>query len=95
MAEAIAQLKKGLELVTSLPDAAPSWRQELELQIALGRALIVTQGYAAAAVGETYARARALCEQLDRPPEIVPVLYGQFAYHLRQRIVAAGASTCR
>ena len=82
MAEAIAQLKKGLELVTSLPDAAPSWRQELELQIALGRALIVTQGYAAAAVGEAYARARALCERLDRPPEIVPVLYGQFVYHL-------------
>ena len=33
-------------------------------------------------MGETYARARALCEQLDRPPEIVPVLYGQFVYHL-------------
>ena len=95
MAEAIAQLKKGLELVTSLPDAAPSWRQELELQIALGRALIVTQGYAAAAVGETYARARALCERLDRPPEIVPVLYGQFCVSRSQRIVAAGASACR
>src|SRR5262249_9816801 len=34
--------------------------------------------------GETYARARALCEQLDRPPQIVPVLYGQWAYHLLQ-----------
>ena len=65
------------------------------MQIALGRALIVTQGYAAAAVGETYARARALCERLDRPPEIVPVLYGQVVYHVHQRIVAAGASACR
>ena len=52
------------------------------MQIALGRALIVAQGYAAPAVGETYARARALCERLDRPPEIVPVLYGQYVYHL-------------
>ena len=68
MAEAIAQLRKGLELLTSLPDGASRQRQELELQIALGRALIATQGYAAPAVGETYARARALCEQLDRPP---------------------------
>jgi predicted ATPase len=82
MVEAIAQLTKGLDLLTSLPDAAPRWRQELELQIALGRALATTQSYAAPAVGETYARARALCEQLDRPPEIVPVLFGQFLHHL-------------
>jgi predicted ATPase len=82
MAEAIAQLTKGLELLTGLPDSASRQRQELELQIALGRALIVAQGFAAPAVGETYARARALCDRLDRPPEIVPVLYGQCVYHL-------------
>jgi class 3 adenylate cyclase/predicted ATPase len=81
MAGAIAQLTKGLQLLTSLPDSASRQRQELELQIALGRVLIITQGYAAPAVGETYARARTLCEQLGRPPEIVPVLYGQFLYH--------------
>jgi predicted ATPase len=82
MAEAIAQLTKGLELLTSLPDSASRQRRELELQIALGSALTATQGFAAAAVGDTYTRARALCEQLDRPPQIVPVLYGQFVYHL-------------
>jgi predicted ATPase len=82
MAEAIAQLTKGLELLTSLPDGPVRQRQELELQIALARALTVTQGFAATAVGETYARARALCEQLDRPPQIVPVLYGQCVHHL-------------
>src|SRR5262249_36793692 len=60
MTEAIAQLTKGLELLTSLPDSVSRQRQELELRIALGRALTVTQGFAAAAVGETYARARAL-----------------------------------
>ncbi len=82
MAEATAQLKKGLELLTSLPDSASRQRQELELQIGLGRVLIATQGYAAPAVGETYTRARALCELLDRPPQIVPVLYGQWVHHL-------------
>src|SRR6516225_8650808 len=82
MAEAIAQLTKGLELLTSLPDSASRQRQELELQIALGRAMVTTQGYAAPAVGEAYARARALCERLDRPPEIVPVLYGQWVHYL-------------
>jgi class 3 adenylate cyclase/predicted ATPase len=82
MAEAIAQLTKGLELLKSLPEAAARWRQELDLQIALGRALIMTQGYAAPAVGETYARARELCERLGRPSQIVAALYGQFVYRL-------------
>jgi predicted ATPase len=82
MAEAVAQLRKGLELLASLPDGASRQRQELELQIALGRALIAAQGYGAPVVGETYARARTLCEQLDRPPEILPVLYGQYAFHI-------------
>ena len=82
MAEAIAQLTKGLERLTSLPVSVSRQRQELELRIALGRALIVAHGYATPAVGETYARARALCEQLNRPPEIVPVLYGQFVHYL-------------
>src|SRR5262249_45979277 len=58
MAEAIRQLKKALELLTRLPDGVARQRQELELQIALGRALIAAQGYAAPAAGETYARAR-------------------------------------
>jgi predicted ATPase len=82
MAEAITQLTKGLELLTSLPEGFSRQRQELQLQIALGQALATTQGYAAPAVGEIYARARALCEQLGRPPEIVPVLYGQCLNHL-------------
>ena len=82
MAEASAQLNKGLALLTSLSDSVSRQRQELELQIALGRVLIATQGYAAPAVGDAYARARALCEQLDRPPQIVPVIYGQGVHHL-------------
>jgi len=82
MAEAAAQLSKGLELLTSLPDSASRQRQELELQLVRGWVLIATQGYAGSAVGETYSRARVLCEQLDRPPQIVPVIYGQWVYYL-------------
>jgi predicted ATPase len=82
MVEAVAQLTKGLELLTSLPSSASRQRQELEMQIALGLASTVTQGYAASAVGEAYARARALCERLDGPPQIVPVLHGQIVYYL-------------
>ena len=60
MAEAAAQLNKGLELLTSLPDSASRQRQEFELQLVLGWVLIATQGYAGSAVGETTG-ARACC----------------------------------
>jgi class 3 adenylate cyclase/predicted ATPase len=82
MAEAIAQLTKGLELLTGLPDAVSRQQRELELQIALGRALIATRGYAAPEVGETYIRARILCERLNQPSQIVPVLFGQWVHYV-------------
>jgi predicted ATPase len=82
MAEAATHLKKGLDLIPTLPDDAPRQQNELDLKIALGQALIATQGYATPAVGETFARSRQLCEQLGRPSQIVPVLYGQWVNHL-------------
>ncbi len=33
-------------------------------------------------MGETLARARALAEQIDRPEYLVPLLLGQWAFHL-------------
>ena len=82
MAEATSHLTKGLALLTSLPASASRQSHELELQLGLGRVLIATQGFAAPVVGEAFERARALCEQLDRPPQIVQVLYGQWAFRL-------------
>jgi predicted ATPase len=66
MAEAVAQLRKGLDMLAGLADGPLRQQQELDLQSALGAALIATKGPAAADVGETLARARALAEQLDR-----------------------------
>ena len=43
--------------------------------------LIAAKGYAAQAVEETFARARALAEQLDRPDHVVALLQGQAAFH--------------
>jgi predicted ATPase len=42
--------------------------------------MMATNGYAALAVGEAYARGRELCLGLDRPPQLVTVLYGQFLH---------------
>jgi tetratricopeptide (TPR) repeat protein len=82
MAEAVAQLQKGLDQLASLPDNPWRQQQELDLQIALGPALAATKGYSAPDVGETIARARVLSEQLDRSDYLVPLLYGQWAFRL-------------
>ncbi len=81
MEEAEALLRKGLSLVPAIPDGPSRWHCELQLQIALGRTLMASQGYSARAMGEAYYRARELCEQLNRPPELWAVLIGQHSYH--------------
>ena len=59
--EVIAHVTKGLALLGRLPDTPERTQTELELQIALGTALIATKGYAAAEVEQTYSRAWQLC----------------------------------
>ncbi len=80
MTEAVAQLRNGLDLLSASPETDERERLELDLQLALARTMMATQGYAAVAVGEAYARARELCLRLDRPPQLVTVLYGQFLH---------------
>ena len=82
MAEGVAQLRKGLDVLAGLPDGPWRRQQELDLQIALGSALTATKGWGTADVGETLARARALAEQLDRPEHLVPLMVGQWGFHL-------------
>jgi class 3 adenylate cyclase/tetratricopeptide (TPR) repeat protein len=82
MAEAVAQLEKGLGLLTTMPLGPERQQQQLDLRIALGPALIATRGYSSPEVGERFAQASALAEQIDRPEYLVPLLYGQWAYHL-------------
>jgi class 3 adenylate cyclase/tetratricopeptide (TPR) repeat protein len=90
MTEAVAQLQKGLDLLTSLPDSSWHRQQELDLLLALGRALLVAKGYAAPVVGEVFARARALAEQLNRSDCLAKLLYGQWVFHaVRSELRAA------
>ena len=78
----MAQLQKGLDLLAGLPDSPWRREHELELRIALGQALIGAKGYAAPAVGEVFARAHVLAVQLNRSDHIVPLLWGQWTFHL-------------
>jgi class 3 adenylate cyclase/tetratricopeptide (TPR) repeat protein len=81
MAEAVAQLRKGLDVLAVLPDGPWRRQQELDLQTALGSALSATAGWSAAEVGKTLASARALAEQIDRPEYLTPLIVGQWAFH--------------
>jgi predicted ATPase len=81
MTEAVAQLRRGLDLLATLPDIPGRQQQELDLQVALLPALFATRGYGAPDVGQTLVRGLALVEDLDQPDYLAPLLYGQWVFH--------------
>jgi hypothetical protein len=84
MIEGVTQLRKGLDLLGSLPDGVERRQHELDLKVALAAALIATQGYTAPEVVELYARVRTLCEELNKPSLLTWVVTGQWTYHINR-----------
>jgi predicted ATPase len=83
-AEAVQHLSKGLELLAMLPETPVRVQQELDLQLALGAALMATKGHGAPEVAQTYARARALCAQVGETPQRFPTLRGLCRFYYAQ-----------
>jgi tetratricopeptide (TPR) repeat protein len=83
--------RRGLDLLAQEPDSPARAGAELDLQITYGLALKTGRGYAIPEVGAAYARARALCRQVQDPARVVPVLIGLAAHH----IVAGEITTSR
>ncbi len=65
IAETKAQLQRGLELAAMLPESPARHRLEAELQLALGRTLVTTNGFADAEAGAAFERATTLCRTLN------------------------------
>jgi len=82
--EAISHLTKGLELLNNLPESPERIQMELDLQTSLGPSLMATMGWAVPEVQKAYTRALELCEQVGETAQILPVLWGLFAYNLLQ-----------
>jgi class 3 adenylate cyclase/predicted ATPase len=82
MAEAAAQLQKGLDQLALLPQTPERQRQELEFWSALGAVFFAVKGQAAPETGRAYARARELWEQLGSPSEFLQAPYGESRYHV-------------
>ena len=74
--EAVAHLRKGLELIDRLEDVSVGAQRELALQAQLGPALIAARGYGARETAQCFERARELTERVGDSPELFPVLYG-------------------
>jgi predicted ATPase len=74
--EAMAHLRKGLELLHTLPETAERAELELALQFDLAASLIVSKGGTAPEVEQAYVRALELCRQVGETPMLIPVLQG-------------------
>jgi tetratricopeptide (TPR) repeat protein len=92
MKEAVSQLSNGLSLVGSLPDSADRRHLELDLRVSLGPALLATKGWAAPEAREAFSGATSLTEQLGRTEHLVPLVFGECAFHLTRAEYAAALS---
>ena len=92
--EAISHLRQGLELLQTSRDPERVQR-EVDMLIALGASLIATKGYAAPEVGQTYLRREQLCQHLEDPHQLFPVLRGLWQLLCRTCRVSDGARTGR
>src|SRR6516162_6851882 len=81
-AEATAHLRRGLELLPTLPESEGRAAKELPIQIALGVTHMATRGYASVEAAEAYSRARDICEQINDTDRLLGVLIG--LRHLNQ-----------
>ena len=80
--EAIGHFNMALEMLKTLSDYPQRSRQELDLLIVLGPALMATKGYAAEEVETTFARARELCQNLGDTSQLFNVHRGLWGYFI-------------
>jgi predicted ATPase len=83
-AEAVGHFTRGLELLNSLPDSDQRRERELDLQLALGTTLLMTEGHISARVEHAYSRARDLCQQIGDSPELFTAMVGLWRFYLSQ-----------
>jgi DNA-binding SARP family transcriptional activator/predicted ATPase len=79
--EAADLLRRALALCRGFSESDRRLKQELDLLVMLGPALVTTEGYSAPEVGETYERALALSRRLDNR-NIFAILSGAWVFHI-------------
>ena len=80
--EAVAHLERALDLISTVPESEERDRQELSLLIGYTAPLIAARGYMVEELARATDRAQKLSEKLGEAEQIMPVLYGQWAFQL-------------
>jgi predicted ATPase len=79
--EGIADFRRGLEILETLPQSKARTRHELAIYLKLGGPVTATRGYAAPEKHVLYTRARTLCEESGETEAHFDVLEGLWGYH--------------
>ena len=79
--EALSLADRGVDALRGLPETPDRIRQEVGLQMIRGLALRLMKGWSAPEIEPVFARARELCQRLDDPPELFPVLWSLTLFH--------------
>ncbi|MEO6027812.1 MAG: AAA family ATPase [Candidatus Binatia bacterium] len=80
--EAVDHLLRAEQLLAGLPEGPERLQTDLQLQMALGPALMSTRGYAAPEVERAFTRARTLCEVIGPSAPLFPALWGIWGFHV-------------
>jgi class 3 adenylate cyclase/tetratricopeptide (TPR) repeat protein len=81
VAEALVHFNSALEVVRKLPAEVAIAELELAVQISLGNSLMSIGGFAAEGVAKAFERARELCRLIRDSSQLVPALFGLWAFH--------------
>jgi DNA-binding winged helix-turn-helix (wHTH) protein/tetratricopeptide (TPR) repeat protein len=79
--EAVDLARRGIELISHLPETREVVNEALCLHLTLGVPLIAIEGYASPNVGKVYTKARELYDQLGDSPDVSEVLWGLWTFH--------------
>jgi predicted ATPase len=88
LAEALADLNQGLELVASLPASAERDGKELDLRTLLGTAWIALRGWPAQEIWDSLYPALGLANSLRRNDALAPIHWGLFRHVMTRGRVA-------
>jgi tetratricopeptide (TPR) repeat protein len=79
--ETLAHAANALTMLEQRPPSEERWRMELDVRCVQGSALVAARGWASKELGDCYARARELSDQLPGAPRLVEVLKGQCTFN--------------
>ena len=80
--EAADHFRRGLEALDAAGGEPADGLEQLDFLTHIGASLQAGRGYAAAGADEAYARARAACQRLGSDERLVPVIRGEWMFHL-------------